>query len=743
MKKRFSAIFLLFFVCSVAFSSAGSEIIRKYDVVVESKSNDPYSSLITGNGDIGANVWVEDGGDLLFYLSKTDSYSENGRLLKLGRVRVSFDPNPFEKGKPFKEVLSLADSQIRIFAGDPGEQIKIIFWIDSNKPIVHVETQSENKYDVEVTMETWRNEKRLLKNLTVGDLYRLSEHKTWVYPDTVKMDSSSGKLYWYHYNENSAWPLTMKHQMLEEMMEKQTDPLLHRIFGGVIWGEGLKAKSERVLVTDEALTSCNFQIAVLTEHPSDPEEWQKSLDRIVDNETAGNVDKRRAEHRKWWHDFWDRSYIDISGNEDGKKVALGYNCQRYVSACGGRGKLPIKFNGSIFTVDDPAAGNDPDWRNWGPGHWFQNLRLPYWAMLMAGDFDMMDRLFNMYLNNLELYKYRTRLFYDHGGVFLNEMTYFFGPSFNELYQWKEDKAPTSLAWKDYIESGLELSKMMLEYYRHTQDRDFVKKYINAITIPVIEFYDLHYPRTKDGQLKIAPSLALETYKECVNPMPAVAGLHSVLRGLLDLPKSLTHEEERKRWKRLYEILPPLPTREIEGAKMFAPADKFKPTGHWEMPEMHCVFPYRLKGLGNTDLDMVCKAFENRLHKGGWGWEQDDIMMAYLGLVEKVKANIVKRASNVQARSVFPAFWVHNLNWAPCQDHGSVLMIALQRMLVQSNGNSIIVMPCWPKEWDVRFKLWTVANTYVEGDFKAGRFESLNVTPDERSNDLVIWNNKCE
>ena len=38
-----------------------------------------------GNGDIGMNVWVEENGDLLFFISKTDSWSDAGRLLKLGQ----------------------------------------------------------------------------------------------------------------------------------------------------------------------------------------------------------------------------------------------------------------------------------------------------------------------------------------------------------------------------------------------------------------------------------------------------------------------------------------------------------------------------------------------------------------------------------------------------------------------------------------------------------------------------------
>ena len=40
-----------------------------------------------GGGDIGLNVWVENG-DILFYIAKSDAFDENNTLLKLGRVRI-------------------------------------------------------------------------------------------------------------------------------------------------------------------------------------------------------------------------------------------------------------------------------------------------------------------------------------------------------------------------------------------------------------------------------------------------------------------------------------------------------------------------------------------------------------------------------------------------------------------------------------------------------------------------------
>ena len=42
---------------------------------------------------IGLNVWTETDDDLLFYISKNDTASENDCLLKLGKVRVKLDPN--------------------------------------------------------------------------------------------------------------------------------------------------------------------------------------------------------------------------------------------------------------------------------------------------------------------------------------------------------------------------------------------------------------------------------------------------------------------------------------------------------------------------------------------------------------------------------------------------------------------------------------------------------------------------
>ena len=41
------------------------------------------------------------------------------------------------------------------------------------------------------------------------------------------------------------------------------------------------------------------------------------------------------------------------------------------------------------------------------------------------------------------------------------------------------------------------------------------------------------------------------------------------------------------------------------------------------------------------------------------------------------------------------------------------MIGLQEMLLQTNGEQILLFPAWPKEWNVHFKLHAPGETTVE------------------------------
>jgi hypothetical protein len=65
------------------------------------------------------------------------------------------------------------------------------------------------------------------------------------------------------------------------------------------------------------------------------------------------------------------------------------------------------------------------------------------------------------------------------------------------------------------------------------------------------------------------------------------------------------------------------------------------------------------------------------------------------------------------------------------------MIALQNMLLQTDGRTIVLFPAWPKDWDVSFKLHAPFNTVVEGECRDGVLRELRVTPPEREKDVAL------
>ncbi len=441
-----------------------------------------------------------------------------------------------------------------------------------------------------------------------------------------------------------------------------------------------------------------------------------------------------------------RQVADTTGaviRDDAAYVSQMYHLQRFITACAGRGAHPIKFNGSLFTVPPGPTEADPDYRRWGPGYWWQNTRLPYLSLNTSGDFDLQEPLFRMYVDQLlPLCRYRTRLYLGHAGAFYPECMMFWGAVFSETYGWtpfaeRTDKLQESGWHKWEWVGGLELAWMALDYYDHTQDRRFLRTRALPVTREVLTFFEQHYPTNAHGQLVMHPSQALETWWHCTNAAPELAGCLALTERLLALPAPRVPAADRALARRLRAKLPPLPLREAHGRLALAPAEFFADKRNIENPELYAVFPFRLFAFNRPHIEWALAALEHRWDRGHSGWRQDDLFMAYLGRTEEVRRALVSRARSHDPRERFPAFWGPNYDWTPDQDHGGVLMKTFQAMLLQTDGDKIFLLPAWPRDWEVDFRLHAPQRTLVEGRFRAGRLEHLRVTPAARRADVTV------
>ena len=168
--KHFSllnSIFLLVLVWALSFYPFGVNARQPhwsspYNITWTTPSANASQSMPLGGGDIGCNVWVENG-DLLFYIQRSGCFSENGEYLKLGRVRVRLSPNPFSGYSRFEQTLNLHDGAVTVSADAPsGLAVSIRMWVDLFTHSVHVDLSSNRSVELEAFYENWRTEDREL-----------------------------------------------------------------------------------------------------------------------------------------------------------------------------------------------------------------------------------------------------------------------------------------------------------------------------------------------------------------------------------------------------------------------------------------------------------------------------------------------------------------------------------------------------------------------------------------------------
>lgn len=940
MKLRSVLLFLVLLILGNAVGTARPEAraavatvgSSPYEVVWDSPSEDCTGTMPLGNGEVALNAWIEPSGDLRFYLARTDSWDDNGRLLKIGAVRVRVGDGSVGRTKTFRQTLTVKNGTLTARYGQGGEQVEMRLWVDANRPVVCAEIETIRPGEATASIEIWRTNRFTLPDVEVSDVMRGSTNQTVVEPDAV-LSGLKDRIGWYHRNIKSVGPeLCAKIQGVADF--RRPDPLLHRTFGALITTDRPERIDDRALHS-RAGTRHVFEIFVHTKHPATEAQWLAEAKHGLDQARAVPLDQRRAAHDKWWADFWDRSWIHITANgpsvksvedagfppvnrypvrigmdqkggsrfkgsfgrvgiyeaalpdkevqqlasqgpevkaashptrlysavpegpkalpelagrtfaggltveawikfdaqqarsgmriadkltpgkgdgflfdthpgsslrlivgrssiaksdvlsagawhhvaatvsptgrlklfldgrgiaatgvtatsvitegDDAFVVSRAYALQRYISACAGRGRYPVKFNGSLFTVPAEGAPGDADYRRWGPGYWWQNTRLPYYSMCAAGDFEMMKPLFRMYGEDLmPFFKFRTRRYLNHDGAYIPECIYFWGDMFSETYGWqpfeeRTDKLQASGWHKWEWVSGLELAGLMLDYCDHAGDTKYLKQTVLPVAHEILTFFNQQYSPGPDGKLYMHPAQSLETWWYAVNPMPEVAGLHALAARLLALPEKVTTAKQRAFWRAVQARLPDLPTsRTDDGKVMLAAAKEFKDKHNIENPELYAVFPFRQVGLGRPHLDWGVEALQHRLTKGAQGWRQDDVFMAWLGLTNEARDYVVQRARSKHAASRFPVFWGPNYDWVPDQDHGSILLVAVQSLLLQSDGQQIHLLPAWPADWNADFKLHAPRNTTVSGRVEHGKLVELDVQPASRRADVKVW-----
>lgn len=791
------------FLLSCTHKDTSHNSINDYNVVWTEQSNNSSESMPLVGGDIGCNVWVENG-DVLFYMQRSGSFSENGEYLKLGRVRLRLQPNPFTDSTSFSQELKLEEGYVQITGNTSKEgkntQVQLRLWVDVHSPVIHADIESDLPVEVNASYESWRTADRERKPGGYGErwgIFSLEGYPGKVISHKDEITFEREGVLFYHRNPSDKLipDVLIKQQELEEYKDQITDDIINRTFGGYIGGEGFvpdgteegqyaltpykawKLKSENPAKKHQLI------IAIHIDQSENLEEWKRGLNQRTDN-ALGDHKKAFNGTVGWWKEFWNRSWIKLMPNNpdpSDKVWQAGRNYQLFRYQLGGNafGEYPTKFNGGNLTFDpsvvDPKRAYDPDWRAWGGAIFTaQNQRLLYWPLLKTGDFEVMKPQFELYRKGLGGAEARVKKHFGHSGAIFSEYMNVPGLAFGGGYGWKgtshrkrgeeipfgDPRANALRGYNDLVEKGVmansavsyhwesqvEHAYMILEYYRYSGAD--ISAYIPFIKSALV-FFDEHYqkrqmmrsgkPLDEKGKLVIYPSTSCESYRGAKNPSDLVAGLHACISSILKLKGDYFTRAEKEYFCAYLNRIPTYSYEEIDQEKVLKPAKFWERYQNVECPQFYPLFPFNQFYLGNDDMTV----FKNTWKHGKF--PKDMVISWHQDGIFYARMGMTDKAAEYNVKKLqdserrFPTFWGPGHDWTPDHNWGGSGMIGLQEMLMQCCGDKIYLFPAWPKEWDVSFKLHAPHNTTIEIEYINGELQKIDVIPVDRRKDVVLLN----
>lgn len=297
------------------------------------------------------------------------------------------------------------------------------------------------------------------------------------------------------------------------------------------------------------------------------------------------------------------------------------------------------------------------------------------------------------------------------------------------------------------ESQLEHAYMILEYRRFTGND--ITRYLPFIENAVVFFDAHHRAREKlrsgseldaNGRLVIHPSTSCESYRGATNPADVIAGLQACLERILELDESALQLRDKAYYHAFLNSLPTFTYAQVKGDRVLQPAASWKRYQNVECPQFYPLFPFNRFDLLGDDRDHL-KVFRDTWTHGTFAknmvqsWHQDGIFFARMGQTAEAADFNTRKLDDSPRR--FPTFWGPGHDWVPDHNRGGSGMIGLQEMLMQTIGDDIRLLPAWPKDRDVDFRLHAPHKTTVEGRVHNGKLVDLKVTPESRRKNVII------
>ncbi len=401
-------------------------------------------------------------------------------------------------------------------------------------------------------------------------------------------------------------------------------------------------------------------------------------------------------------------------------------------SCSRPGSLPANLQGIWCKDLDPP---------WGCKYTVNiNTQMNYWPAEMLGLSDCHLPLFDHMLIMCENGKRTAREMYGCRGTVCHHNTDLWG-----------DTAPQDV-WIPgtyWVMSFPWLCTHIWEHYVYTKDLEFLQKMYPVMKESVLFFHDFLVER--DGQALICPSVSPENTYILPNGVEGsiCAGSsmdNEILRDHFTqfiAAAELVGEDDEEfvaRTEMLLSKLPPIRIGRYGQIMEWMEDYDEKEPGHRHISHLYALHPSSQITIdGHEELCKAAKVtLQRRLSHGGGhtGWSRAWIMNMFARLWDKEAAydNIVALMKNSTLDNLFD-------NHPPFQIDGNFGSIAaMGEMLLQSNNDRVVLLPCLPAEWTDG----SITGLYARGGaryqliWKDGRLQYFTVTAERGDYHTTVY-----
>jgi hypothetical protein len=739
----------------------GRPSLENSDLVYDQPAESPDAGQPIGNGRMGTMVWTSPDA-IHLQINRVDVFAVNcnhqGQPGQRGSatdycggiasVVVNVGDQPFAPSeKSFRQRLSLGNAECEVEGA--GLRVRCFISADLDVLVMEVDDRREAPQPLKVTVSMLRNPE-----------VRTGEHIA----TSTFVEAPSRIVLTQRFRERDYY---------------NASAVAVEVAGGDSPEIDRTSATSRTLVLPIAQKKHVILISSAAAWKPDADVAGAAVASVTDAESR-SVGELRTSHRRWWKEFWSRTFVKLkSADRRAEQAERWRNLHLYHMASSSRGELTPKWNGSLFVTTG-------DQRRWGSQYWVWTTEMLYFPLLAADAIDLTAPYFNMYVRQLPNCEKAAQQRWGVSGAYFPETTAFDGPTvlpdgvaieFQDVLLGR--KPPTALStrakalcqfdsqlrvviepykgrfsWISHVaSSGSELAVQAWWYYRYTGDRQWLRTHAYPLLRGTVEFYRHLVKKEADGRYHLTGTNAHEDFwgvRDSIMDLAAVRGtVPLAIRAaeILDVDAGL-----RGPWKELLANLAPYPMGADPRAKPLtggALADDVWAAGYlgeidgqhnpedvWLTP----VFPFEDWTLETRDAatDAIVQKLLDLAPRHASVLRGAGLNTAIRTPIAVARAGRGKELPQVLER-YYAAFAplpngmsLFEGPTAASVEHLGLLTTTLQEALVQSvsprpgEPEIICVFPAWPTEWDASFRLLARGGFLVSSEMKDGKVTFVEI-----------------